>query len=213
MHRIKALVFHQNRLQVPFSNDIATRLGPLFLLRQAWRKFHARKTNAVKFQSRRTIARAAGDRRHRHKTLRFFFQLVSHVRSGCRRRRGHGSGPVSPRRIASRAIGKKVGFPIEFIRLTSVDSVAPAMAGTNGTHRVACSRGQRDFRYGVELPVTTLRARLNREETDSICVCSRSVGIGDRLHPDSLAHTRAFIALPSVRWIRGLARIIFENSS
>lgn len=73
---------------------------------------------------------------------------------------------VSPRRIARRAIGKKAGFPIEFIRLTSVDSVAPAMAGTNGAHRAAaCSRNQRiPLPSGKrrELPVTTLRAESSR---------------------------------------------------
>lgn len=50
--------------------------------------------------------------------------------------REHGAGfAVSPRRIARRAIGKKAGFPIEFIRLTSVDSLAPGMARTNGASR------------------------------------------------------------------------------
>lgn len=47
-------------------------------------------------------------------------------------------GPVSPRRIARRVIGKKAGFPIGFIRLTSVDSVAPTMARTNGARVVRC---------------------------------------------------------------------------
>lgn len=55
-------------------------------------------------------------------------------------------GPVSPRRIARRAIGKKAGFPIGFIRL-SVDSVAPAMAGTNGARVVRCAACTREFRY------------------------------------------------------------------
>lgn len=56
-------------------------------------------------------------------------------------------GPVSLRRIARRAIGKKAGFPIGFIRLTSVDSVAPTMAGTNGARVVRCAACTREFRY------------------------------------------------------------------
>ena len=114
-----------------------------------------------------------------------------HVRSGCRRRlRPAVRAAVSPRRIARRAIGKKAGFPIEFIRLTSVDSVAPTMAGTNGAHRAAPRRvaGTREFRYGVESlgNCQWQRYELSRiestEETDSICVRSCSAGIGHRSH-------------------------------
>lgn len=87
-------------------------------------------------------------------------------------------GPVSPRRIARRVIGKKAGFPIGFIRLTSVDSVAPTMARTNGARVVrcvACSWNER-----IPLRVESIAGncrwqryeldRREREKTDSICV-------------------------------------------
>lgn len=105
--------------------------------------------NTVKFQSRRAVTRLRDGMRHLFSPR----QHRCHVRSGCRRRlRPAVRAAVSPRRIARRAIGKKAGFPIEFIRLTSVDSVAPTMAGTNGAHRAAPRRvaGTREFRYGVE---------------------------------------------------------------
>lgn len=96
-------------------------------------------------------------------------------------------GPVSPRRIARRVIGKKAGFPIGFIRLTSVDSVAPTMARTNGARVVrcvACSWNER-----IPLRVESIAGncrwqryeldRREREKTDSICVCWYLVEIKD----------------------------------
>lgn len=100
----------------------------------------------------------------------FFFsrQHRCHVRSRCRRRPRHDSArahglacSVSPRRIARPAIGKKAGFPIEFIRLTSVDSLEPTMARTNGAsrrRRVVATNERIPLRCGKcsESTVTTL---------------------------------------------------------
>ena len=87
-------------------------------------------------------------------------------------------GPVSPRRIARRVIGKKAGFPIGFIRLTSVDSVAPTMARTNGARVVRCAACSWNER--IPLRVESIAGncrwqryeldRREREKTDSICV-------------------------------------------
>lgn len=75
-------------------------------------------------------------------------------------------GPVSPRRIARRAIGKKAGFPIGFIRLTSVDSVAPTMARTNGARVVCCAACSWNERIPLRVESVAGNCRWQRYELD-----------------------------------------------